>query len=250
MTLLWVQIFCEELFQTRSSATRMVAEGTVTSLFWTFLRLRKTCKSTYMSISSDRDGDCHVTLRVTTPGTGFQSPCRGGAQPRGQERQSSGTRNPPPPPAAAAPAPAPAPAATAPVTAKRSKNRGPGALLRDERRRLGRIEPGIFAHETGGEGDPALPLGGRIGDPALPHTAPRPTPRPIVILAARKRKGSPHLPDIQAKGEDAQRPPRPPLHPPRQNGGEHTAPPSSQSGQMEVGARALGCSLVDLWLKS
>ena len=188
----------------------MVAEGTVTSLFRTFLRLRRTCKRTYMSISSDPDGDCHVTLRVTTPGTGFQSPCRGGAQPRGQERQSSGTRNPPPPPAAAAPAPAQAPAATTPVTAKRSKNRGPGALLRDERRRLGRIEPGIFAHETGGEGDPALPLEGSIGDPALPHTAPRPTPRPIVILAARKRKGSPHLPDIRAKGEDAQRAPRPP----------------------------------------
>ena len=157
----------------------------MTSLFRTFLRLRRTCKRTYMSISSDPDGDCHVTLRVTTPGTGFQSPCRGGAQPRGQERQSSGTRNPPPPPAAAAPAPAPAPAATAPVTAKRSKNRGPGALLRDERRRLGRIEPGIFAHETGGEGDPALPLGGRIGDPALPSHSCWVMPRSPVTVCWR-----------------------------------------------------------------
>ena len=198
----------------------MVGAGTVNSLLWTFLRLRKTCKHASMSITSDSDSDNSLTvsLKMVLAGQTDQAPRRGGRMSSTQER-GPGTRAPhPAPPAHPA---APAPAATAPVTAKRSKNRGPGALLRDERRRLGRIEPGIFAHETGGEGDPALPLGGRIGDPALPHTAPRPTPRPIVILAARKRKGSPHLPDIRAKGEDAQRSPRPPLPPPRQNGGEH-----------------------------
>ena len=53
----------------------------MTSLLWTFLRLRKTCKRAYMSISSDREGDCHVTLRVTTPGIGFQSPVEGEPNP-------------------------------------------------------------------------------------------------------------------------------------------------------------------------
>ena len=185
----------------------MVGAGTVNSLLWTFLRLRKTCKHASMSITSDSDSDNSLTvsLKMVLAGQTDQAPRRGGRMSSTQER-GPGTRAPhPAPPAHPA---APAPAATAPVTAKRSKNRGPGALLRDERRRLGRIEPGLFAHETGVEGEPALPLAhrGRIGDPALPHTAPRPSPRPIVILAARKRKGPPIFQTFRQK-ERACRPP-------------------------------------------
>ncbi len=97
----WTAIISEP-----QASARMAGVEALKRLFRTFLSLKGTCHRSEVNFYSDSDGDCHVTLRVTTPGTGFQSPCRGGAQPRGQERQSSGTRNPPPPPAAAAPAPA------------------------------------------------------------------------------------------------------------------------------------------------
>ena len=132
----------------------MAEVGALKRLFRTFLSLKGSCQRSEVNFYSDRDGDCHVTLRVTTPGTGFQALCRGGAHSRSQERKGSDARNPPPPPAAAAPAPAPGPA---PAPTKRAKRRGPGALLRDERRRLARIEPGLLEPEVEVEGRPALP---------------------------------------------------------------------------------------------
>ena len=154
-----------------------------------------------MSITSDSDSynSLTVSLKMVLAGQADQAPRRGGRQ-FSTEKRGPGTRAPHPAPPA--PPAHPAPAATAPVTAKRSKNHGPGALLRDERRRLGRIEPGLLAHKTGVEGELALPLAHRerVGDPALPHTAPRPSPCPIVILAARKRKGPP-CSRLQAKGD-------------------------------------------------
>ena len=104
-----------------------------------------------MSITSDSDHSLTVSLKMVLAGQANQAPRRGGRQSSTQER-GPGTRAPHPAPPAH-----PAPAATAPVTAKRSKNRGPGALLRDERRRLGQIEPGLLAHETGVEGIGAKP---------------------------------------------------------------------------------------------
>ena len=45
-----------------------------------------------------------------------------------------------------------------PAPARRSKKRGPGAIFRNERRRLSRIEPDVLMHETEVEGgDTALP---------------------------------------------------------------------------------------------
>ena len=162
------------------------------SLLWTFLRLRKTYKHASMSITSDSDSDNSLTvsLKMVLAGQTDQAPRRGGRMSSTQER-GPGTRAPHPAPPA--PLAAPAPAATAPVAAKRSKNRGPGALLRDERRRLGRIEPGLFAHKTGPEDEPALPLvhRGRIGDPALPHTAPGPPHAPSSSLQPGRERAPP-----------------------------------------------------------
>ena len=173
----------------------MVGAGTDPSLIWTFLKLRRSCKHASMTITSDSDsvGDLTVSLKMVTARQADQAPRRRGRQ---SSRQERGPGSQAPPPAPPAPPATPAPAATAPVTARRVRNRGPGALLRDERRRLGRIEPGILAHKIEGEGGPALPPPAhreRVGKPALPHPAPRPSPRPIIILDARKRRCSPAL---------------------------------------------------------
>ena len=59
--------------------------GSVHSLWWIYLRLRKACKKASLNISSDIDGDMHITLRVqiSGPGQGYQAPRRGwGASPR------------------------------------------------------------------------------------------------------------------------------------------------------------------------
>ena len=77
----------------------------------------------------------HVTLKVHVPGHGNQAPRRGGCQPRRQEAEP-GTQNPSPAP--------PAPTIPAPAPARGARRRGPGALLRDERRRLARIEPNLL----------------------------------------------------------------------------------------------------------
>ena len=68
---------------------------------------------------------------------GNQAPRRGGCQPRRREVEP-GTLA----PSSSSPAalPAAAATATAPAPARRARRRGPGALLRDERR-LARIEP-------------------------------------------------------------------------------------------------------------
>ena len=222
------------LFQSPPASAGMAGDGELRRLFQTFMKLKRSCQHAEVNFNSDRDGVCQVVLRVTTPGTGFQSPCRGGAQSRSQERKGSGARNPPTPPTAAAPAPAPGPApapAPAPGPApRRARRRGPGALLRDERRRLARIEPGLLEPEVEVEGGPALPHAALIASlldpsertPALspapreeatapycPAPAPlsparslapregapaRPGPRPIVILANRRKKCTTALP--------------------------------------------------------
>ena len=137
---------------------------------------------------------------------------------------------------------------------KRVRNSGPGALLRDEQRRLEQIEPGILAHKIEVEGGPALPppalpLAHRetVGDPALPHPGPRPSLRPIVLLASRKRKGPPALQTSRQKEVGAHAPLQPPrqkeagahapLQPPRQKeSGAHA--PLQPPRQKEAGAHA------------
>ena len=162
----------------------MVGAGTVHSLLWTFLKLRRSCKHASMSITSDSDsvGDLTVSLKMVTAGQADQAPRRRGRQSSRQERGPGSQAPPPAPPAPPAPPSTPAPAATAPVTARRVRNRGPGALLRDERRRLGRIQPGILAHVLANEVE---------GDPALPHHA-LPPPPPL-SMARRGREGHPPL---------------------------------------------------------
>ena len=131
------------LFQSPPASAGMAGDGELRRLFQTFMKLKRSCQHAEVNFNSDCDGVCQVVLRVTTPGTGFQSPSGGGAQSRSQERKGSGAQNLPTPPTVTVPALAPGPApAHAPGPApKRARRRGPGALLRDERRRLARIEP-------------------------------------------------------------------------------------------------------------
>ena len=94
-------------------------------------------------------------------------------------------------------------AATAPVPARRARRRGPGALLRDERRRLSRIELNIFLPDNDPHAawhcdaakreHPGLPVAPTpaalplevMGAPALQR------PCPIIILASRKTAVAP-----------------------------------------------------------
>ena len=196
----------------------MAGVGALKRLFRTFLSLKGTCHRSEVNFYSDSDGDCHVTLRVTTPGAGFQSPCRGGAHSRSQERKGSGARNPPPPPAAAALAPAPASApapakrarrrgpapAPAPAPARRARRRGPSALFKDERRRMARIDPGLLAPEAWEvEGGPALPLYALTNEdgpvPSPPPTPPPPVPRPSPTTQEKGGGHSRPPPSTQAK---------------------------------------------------
>ena len=118
----------------------MARVGELHRLFRTFLNLKTTCKKASLSLYSGGRGDCHVTLKVTDPGHGYQTPRRGSGPSRSQE-VAPGTLAPSSPPAAP---PAAAAAATAPAPARRARRRGPGALLRDERRKLARIEPNLL----------------------------------------------------------------------------------------------------------
>ena len=76
------------MFQTSPSPTRMVGAGTVHSLLWTFLRLRSSCKTANMNISSDGDSDSDLTvsLKMVLAGQADQAPRRGGRQSSRQER--------------------------------------------------------------------------------------------------------------------------------------------------------------------
>ena len=120
--------------QTRPSSTRMVGAGTVNSLLWTFLRLRKTCKHASMSITSDSDSDNSLTvsLKMVLAGHADQAPRKGGRQSNSRER-GPGTRVPSPgapsvPSAPSTPSPTPAPG-PAPVPARRARrHRERGAL--------------------------------------------------------------------------------------------------------------------------
>ena len=112
----------------------MVGAGTAHRLLRTFLELRKACEKASLSLTSDSDGNLNISLKVKVSGHGNQAPRRGGCQPRRQEVEP-GTLAPSPATPAATPAAPPAPpAATAPAPARRVRRRGPGALLRDERR--------------------------------------------------------------------------------------------------------------------
>ena len=75
------------------------------SLLWTFLRLRKTCKHAYMSITSDsdRDDSLTVSLKMVLAGHADQAPRKGGRQSSRQEG-GPGTQTPHPAPHAS-PAP-------------------------------------------------------------------------------------------------------------------------------------------------
>ena len=68
----------------------MAGVGALRRLFRTFLCLKGSCQRSDVTFYSDCDGDCHVTLKVTTPRHGFQSPCIGGAHSRSQEKRNSG----------------------------------------------------------------------------------------------------------------------------------------------------------------
>ena len=150
----------------------MAEAGRAHGLLNTFLRLNKSYKKATMNIISDSDGHMQVTITVTIVGQADQAPRRGGRQSNNKER-GPGTQapRPAPPSSPAPPAPAtPTPAVTAPVSARRNRRRGPEALLRDERRRLGQIEPGILAHVIVDEVESGPPS---LTTPSLP---PRPPP--------------------------------------------------------------------------
>ena len=166
--------FCRPpLFQSPHAPAAMAKVGELQRLFRTFLSLRRSCQQAEVTFYCDRDGICHVTLRVT-PRHGFQSPCRGGAHSRSQEKQGSGAQNPPPASEGVSDSQK-TPSAPAPAPARRSRRRGPAAILCDEQRRL--VLPA-----------PALPLAPRKKDgaPALPG------PRPIILLVSRKKASAPH----------------------------------------------------------
>ena len=168
----------------------MVGAGTVHSLLWTYLRLRNSCKKAYMNITSDCDcdGDLTVSLKMVLAGQADQAPRRGGRQSSRQERGPGTQVAPPAPPtppapappapAAAAPAPAPGPA---PAPARRARRRGPGALFRDERRRLAQIEPGLLIPDSPLP-IPAGPLEGATSAPPPP-----PPPALALLLAPSER---------------------------------------------------------------
>ena len=94
---------------------------------------------------------------------------------------------------------------------KRSRRRGPAANLRDERRRLARIDTEVLTYEAEVEGVSALPhpLAPLVLGTAAPALALReearqaqgedrrprpPRPRPIVLLAIRRGVRAPALP--------------------------------------------------------
>ena len=138
----------------------MAGGGTAYRLMGTFLKLQKTCPKASLSLYSDCDGDLQVTLKVHIPGLGNQAPRRGGCQPRRQEAEpgiQAPSPAPPAPPAHPAPPAPPATITPAPAPAKRARRRGPGALLRDEKRRLARIEPSILLSDSKPKAAAALP---------------------------------------------------------------------------------------------
>ena len=130
-------------------------------------QLLKACEKASLSLFSDSVSDLHISLKVNVSGHGNQAPRRGGCQPRRQEVE----------PGTLAPSPASPPAATPPAPVRRARGRGPAALLRDERRRLARIEPTLlqdFLDEV--EGDVS----------ALPPSA---LTTPAIALARRDERG-------------------------------------------------------------
>ena len=119
-------------------------------LFRTFLRLQKTCKEAKVTFCSDSEGDINVTLSVKTPGHGDQAPRRGGHH-SGSQGGGSGTQPPTHAPARASYTRKPC---NPPAPEVRSRRRAPSALLRNEQRRLLRIDSGVFLEVDGG---PSLP---------------------------------------------------------------------------------------------
>ena len=142
----------------------MAGSGKLHRLFRTFLKLQKTCKAAKVRFHSDSDGDILVTLSVKTPGHGDQAPRRGGRHYRSQGG-GSGIRPPTPAPSRVSYTMKPC---NLPAPVRRSRRRPPSALLRNEQRRLLRIDSGVFEVQ---------------GGPALPPTAVMPP------LAPRERVG-------------------------------------------------------------
>ena len=196
----------------------MADAGRAHGLLNTFLRLNKSHKRASMNIISDSDGHLQVTITVTIVGQADQAPRKGGRQSNNRER-GPGTRVPSP----GAPSAPSAPYTPSPAPAKRAKRRGPGALLRDERRRLARIEPGLLIPDSPLP-IPTGPLEGATSGPLPPpSTRPRPSPgsqregpRPLPgpqgggPRLLRPRPPHPHpLPGLQGRGPC---PPRPPAY--------------------------------------
>ena len=127
---------------------------------------------------------------MTVPVKGYQTPSRGSGPSRSQEA-GPGTLAP-----SSLPAAPTAAAATAPAPTRRARHHGPGALLREERQRLARIEPNLLFS------DPA-PLAARRQDAAMRKAAPSP------LLAPSERVGAPALPLAPRKRQDAPSLPRP-----------------------------------------
>ena len=162
----------------------MAEAGRAHGLLNTFLRLNKSHKRASMNIISDSDGHLQVTITVTIVGQADQAPRKGGRQSNNRER-GPGTRVPSPgapsaPSAPSTPSPAPAPG-PAPAPARRARRQGPGALLRDERRRLARIEPGLLIPDSPLP-IPAGPLEGATSGPLPP-----PTPALALLLAPSEK---------------------------------------------------------------
>ena len=62
----------------------MAGIGELHRLFRTFLNIKTTCKKVSLNLYSDAS-NCQVTLRVTVPGKGYQTPRRGSGPSRSQE---------------------------------------------------------------------------------------------------------------------------------------------------------------------
>ena len=127
-----------------------------------------------------------MTLSVKTPGHGDQAPRRGGHHSRSQGG-GSGIRPPTPAPAWASWVKK---HSSPPVPEKKSRRRAPSALLRNEQRRLLRIDTAVLLEEV--EGGPGLPPPALKAPLALREglTAPlAPRVEEITPLAPRERAG-------------------------------------------------------------
>ena len=225
----------------------MARVGELRKLLQTFIRLKKSCKKAEVSFYSDSNGDCHVTLRAVLQPQHSESGDRGHQGPRRRAGPSHpptpappsapdrrGRRRdpaPPAPPAPATPAPAApaAPATAVPAPDRRARRRGPGAIVRDERRRLARIEPDLLQADSPLP-IPAGPLVPLLAPALLPvperKDSPLATPQP----SGRDRKDGEAIPQLDGE-QSSPPPPSPPTPPPPDDQkADQTASPTLETG--------------------